>query len=31
MRRTSDSISSWKTSRWSMQRVSASVFEMGMS
>ena len=30
MRRTSDSISSWKISRWSMQRVSASVLVMGM-
>ena len=31
MRRTSDSISSWKISRWSMQRVSASVLVIGMS
>ena len=30
IRRTSESISSWKISRWSMVRVSASVFEIGM-
>ena len=31
MRRTSESISSWKISRWSIVRVSASVFVIGMA